>query len=320
MRLRLLLFPALAVLLAGGLWVLQRPATPAIPGGHGDAPAVGGGVPRLPGPAAAGQGPFRTEPVRTATIPRTEKVPARVRGARPVVVRTPLRGTPVQKILHREGEAVAKGDVLFVLSGENWRRSLEEAGRKGDAEALAKAKEALASLEVRAPEDGIVFRIDATLGEVPPVGRDGPLPLGVLFDWKGLSYEGRAPAALAEILREGAEVWVGSSQGILTRAKVTRRGEPGPDGDFALEVEPVDPPAEAPDPEREAEIRVQTGTREALVVPAGALRTEEGRGFVYTVGVTGDLKRCPVVVGIRLPSGRVEVSGVDRNAGVAVWE
>jgi hypothetical protein len=226
----------------------------------------------------------------------------------------------VEEVLRREGEAVREGDVLVRLHGASWERELAEARKAGDAAREGKAKEALASLEVRAPEAGIVWRMHARRGEMPLTYRGEPLPLVELFDWTRLRFEGTAPAALAEILDGGAPVLVRHGKDVLTAARVASRGAPGPDGSFAVVAVPTAPPGEAPEPDGPGEVHVATGVEEALAVPAGAVRTVDGRPCVHVVTVTGELVRTPVVLGLPLPDRRIAISGVDPLASVAVWE
>ncbi len=319
MRLRHFLPALLALLVAGGIAIwFGRPAPAPVPGdGSGEGDRGKGPVPPPGGPARE---KWTTEPVRKTTLPRTEGFPARVKAPRPLVITTPIRGTPVQKVLRHAGDAVKKGDVLVVLEPGPWRKVLADAEKGGDAPLAARAKEALAALEIRSPSDGIVYRMEAIVGEMPLFLKGEPLPLVTLYDWALLSFEGSAPAALADLLRDGAEVSVRTGKSLPTLATVVRRGDPGPDGAIPLEVRPAVPPGEAPEPGSEAWIHVTTGMQDVLVVPAAALRIEGGRAAVHVVGVAGDLQPRPVVVGRRLPGGLVEVSGVRMGEGVAVWK
>jgi threonine dehydrogenase-like Zn-dependent dehydrogenase len=75
-----------------------------------------------------------------------------------------------------------------------------------------------------------------------------------------------------------------------------------------------------PEPGGEATIQVVTGTRDVLVVPRVAVRTEHGRSFVHVIPASGKQEAREVVVGSPAPEGRVEVSGVRKGESVAVWE
>ena len=311
---RLLLFPLLVLAAGGGLYLASRPG--------GERPAPVPGPPPVPAPPAPGpEGTWHPEPVRIETLPRTESIPARVRAPKEIVITCDLP-SPFVEIPVREGTAVKSGDLLARVNDEPFRKAVEAAAKAGDGEAERKARALLAATELRAPGDGIVFRLDARLGEMPPRGKTGPRPAVTLFDWTALFFVGTARGAAADLLRGGARVFVVVPGDRLTEAKATLVGEPGPDGAVTVEARPLQPPQVAPAPDSGAEIRVLSGDREALVVPAAAIRLEDGQAVVYRVTVTETLERRPVFLGDALRGGRVEISGagVSRSDSVAVWE
>jgi len=315
MRLRLVLPPLIVLLVAGGLAVLGSRWDGAAPPPE---PAPGPRAAAAPGPP---RDSWSARAVRPATLPQVESVPARVRAPAAVEVHGAVPNTPVAEVLVRAGDAVKEGQVVVRMSGAALERALAAAKEAGDAAAEAKARDALARLEVRSPADGVVHLVECSRGEIPLVTKSGPLPLLVLFDWRSAVFEGSAPAAVAGFLRDGAEVLVRVGKGLAVRAKVIRRGEPAADGSVAIEAAPVAPPPVVPEPGEAAEIQVVTGSREVLVVPRAAVREEGGRTVVHVVSVTEELSRRHVVVGADADAGGgdVEVSGVDRFESVAVW-
>lgn len=221
----------------------------------------------------------------------------------------------------REGQAVRKGDLLARAGTDSIVRALAEAEKRGDGKEAARLKEALSRAELRAPADGIVFRMEVTLGEMPPPpGPGGPRPVAVLHDWRAVTYAARAPRELASSLSVGAGVFVRSGDAPEIPAAVVSLGEPGGDGSVPLEARPLQPPESAPEPGAAGEILLPTGEREGLVVPEAAIRREEGRTVVLEVGITGDLVPRTVGVGRRLRGGFVEITGVPRGISVAVFE
>ncbi len=320
MRLRLVV-PPLLVLGAGGALLLLQPR-PAPSGRGAPAAATGGGGSERPAPARAGPPPggFRPWPVHPEILPRTESVPARVRCPEPVVLSCPLR-SPFLEIPARAGAVVRKGDLLARVSLAPFERQVEAAKTDGERrKALERLQEALEQAEIRAPADGIVFQVDARLGELPPRGRDGPRPCVVLFDWKALVFEGTATGATADLVRGGAPLLVRLPGDLAVPAEAARAAEPGPDGSLRIAARPIAAPGVALEPGGEGLILVHAGSREGFSVPAAAVLVEDRRRVVYVVPVQGDLERRPVVTGERLGGGRIEVSGVRAGESVAVWE
>jgi len=317
MNARILVFPLIVLLVGAGIGLWQgresRPAAPAAAVPPAGAGAHGGGAGEAPGKD------WRLDLVRKATRPKTEGFPARVVMPEAIPVVPAVVQAPVEKVLVHEGDVVKKGDLLCTLLGATYERALAAAEKAGNAPEVERAKKNLASLEVRAPEAGIVYRVDARPGE-RPILRDGrPLPLVVLFDWRRLSYEGTAPASLADHLAAGAEVLVQSGKEFPVSATVEKSGPPAPDGGIPIRVRPAAPPSSVPDAAAGAEILVVVGRKEVLFVPRKALRTADGRTVVYVVSVTEELVPSPVVPGLSMPEGYVEVSGVESGEGVAVW-
>jgi biotin carboxyl carrier protein len=322
MNARVVAFPLLVLLVGGGVAYLCRPRTPPgapLPGSPPiqdvPAPAHGGGD-----GGAKKDRPFKAYPVRKGEVPKVERFPARVRTPDAVPVRTALTTTPVERVLVREGDAVKKGDVVARMLGATYERALAAAEKAGDPEAAAKAREALKSLDVVAPADGIVYRVDAREGERPLLRNGVPLPLVTLYDWRQLSYEGTAPVELAELLRAGAEVFVQAGKEFPVAAKVEKALPPDGKGGIPLEVRPTAAPERVPEREGDAQICVATGKREVNVVPAGAVRMVDGRPTVDVVGLTGGVTARNVVVGLPSKGGFLEVSGVEMGESVAVYE
>jgi len=171
MNVRVLAFPLAVLLVAGGVALVARGEAPAAPPAP---PAIrddsGNGKPKP-------RGAWHPQNVRVVQGPKTEKFPCRVRAPEPLDVLPGLRGTPVEKILVKEGDAVTKGDVLLTFLAAPWERALAAAEKARDEKGIAEAKSALASLEVRAPADGIVYAVNARRGEMPILGRERPIPL-----------------------------------------------------------------------------------------------------------------------------------------------
>jgi hypothetical protein len=316
MRPRVVLAP-LAVLLVGGvLWL-------ALPTGRGGAapPTSPAADPVRKAPAAPRESEeeFDVAPVRVEMVPRVESFPARVRAPDATEIHTTLRNTPVEEVLVRRGQAVKKGDLLVKMNGASLERALEAAKKSGDAATEAKARDALANLEVRSPVDGVVHLVEASRGEIPIVAKKGPLPLLVLFDWTRLSFDGTAPGPVAGFLTDDAELFVNVGTGRPARAMIVKRSAPAPDGSVAIEAVPLDPPPVAPASGTTVMLEVRTGQSEAFVVDRAAIREEGGRTVVDVVDAARRRTVRPVVVGGEAPSGRVAVSGVDRLEQVAVW-
>ncbi len=310
---RVVVLPLLVLLAGAGIALATRDREPAKPpaGGKGPAPPPDDGVPR---------GPWYPQNVRTHLAPSTERIPCRVRAPKPVTLFPSVASTPVEAIHVREGQAVRKGDLLLTFGAAQWERALAAAEKAGDARRIGEAKRALASLEVRAPEDGIVYSMAARRGERPLELDGAPAPLVVLFDWRRLSYEATAPAALAEILARNPQVFVRSGRDFLIEGEIVVNGPAAADGSIPLVLHPKSAPLAVPEPDGEGEIAVMTGTHEVRVVPTAAVRRAGGRDVVYMVGITGDLTARPVVRGLPVEGGFVEVSGVKMGESVAVWK
>jgi multidrug efflux pump subunit AcrA (membrane-fusion protein) len=318
MRLRRILPPLLVLAVGGVLVALQaRDGAPAPKGPEGDGAPAGDAT---KGPAPAPEKPAGVEPVRVQTVPRTEGFPAVVRSPEPVAIHCPLAHTPVGEVLVRAGQGVEAGQVLVRMSGAAWEKALARAKEAKDAPAIERAEEALRSLEVRSPVDGVVFQVNASRGEIPVVPLSGPRrPLVLLFDWRKMEFAGTAPPEVARLIEEGAPVFVRLGREEPVPAAGLRRGDPGSDGSLPVTVLLGAPPTSAPASGEAAEIRVVAGTKEVAVVPLRAIRWEGGRPVVFVSGVTGELRPKPVVLGDPLPDDRIEVSGLDRFDGVAVW-
>jgi hypothetical protein len=97
-------------------------------------------------------------------------------------------------------------------------------------------------------------------------------------------------------------------------------GPAAADGSIPLVLRPKSAPIAVPEPGGEGEIAVMVGTHEVNVVPTTAVRREGGRPVVFMVGITGELTPRPVVLGLPVEGGFVEVSGVKMGESVAVWE
>jgi multidrug efflux pump subunit AcrA (membrane-fusion protein) len=317
MNARVLVLPAVVLAAAGGLalWARNRPVpeSPAPPGA---------GTTVAPGAGGAGKAPakFRPQPIRRQVVPKTEKVPARIRAPEPERILPTLRSTQVEEVHVRAGQAVKKGDLLVTFQDAGWRRALEKARKDGDAALAAEAEAALGNLEVRAPRDGIVHAVEARRGEIPIRRGDGPLPLVVLFDWRTLSFEGNAPASLGEFLREDEPIWVRAGGGVRVPAAIVRKGVPDAEGSLPVTARPLEPPDSLPGPGDEAFLEVATGTKEVFVVPQAAVRTVDGQPTVSIVTVTGETVPRRVTLGDIHPGAWIEVSGVAPPDSVAVWE
>ena len=313
MNARVVVIPAVVVLAGGAIALLAR--DPAKPPSTGPTPPPAQvqdtGIPK---------GEWHPQNLRFHLGPKTERVPCKVRAPEPISVFPPVRATPVESVPVLEGQAVRKGDLLVTFSAAQWQRALAVAEKSGDAAAAAEARRGLANLEVRAPGDGIVYSLGARRGERPLETRGAPLPIVVLFDWRKLTYEATAPAALAEILARNPQVFVGSGKEFLVEGEIAVNGPAAADGSIPLVLRPKAAPRSLPEPGGAAEIHVVVGTEELPVVPATAIRKEGGRSVVYIVTITADLVRRPVVVGTPLGDGFVSVSGVAKGESVAVWE
>jgi multidrug efflux pump subunit AcrA (membrane-fusion protein) len=182
---RVVLLPLAVLLVGAGIAILSkgRAPAPAPVDGKGPAPPADG----KSGAAGVPTGPWHAQNIRTHLVPSTERIPCRVLAPEPVTLLPTIASTPVETIVVREGQAVRKGDVLLTFSGAQWERARAAAEKSGDAGKLAEAKRALASLEVRAPGDGIVYAMNARRGERPLSLNGTPSPLVVLFDWRQLS-------------------------------------------------------------------------------------------------------------------------------------
>jgi hypothetical protein len=309
----------LAVLVVGagiGLWFRGR--SPAVGPGPADGKKEGEAAVR--GEAAAGKPSekYHPEPVRAMQAPKTEKVPARVHTPKAFYVFPSVPATPVARVLVQEGAAVKKGDVLLEFLDAGWTRELAAAEKAGDAPRVEAARKALGSLGTRSPEDGIVYSVAARVGERPLLTKGEPLPLVTLFDWRQLSYEGTAPASLADLLKPGTAVLVTAGKDVPVQARVEKADPPAADGGVHLLVRPTAPPSSVPDPEQDAEILVVVGTREVLTVPISSIRNTDGRPMVLVYRVTGELMPRSVVLGLLLPGSLIEVSGVKVGESVAV--
>jgi hypothetical protein len=328
---------AIALAAGAGIALLSRGGDappPAAPGPGGTPPALAG-PPTPPGHAPAGghprvagapptpapdpwAGPWHAQPVRSRTLPLVERIPCSWRAGPPVAVHARVRA-PVDAIVARRGAAVREGDLLLRLSGVHWQRELEQATAAKDDARVARARDALAHLEVRAPADGVVFDVRVLLGDVPMIG-EGALPVVVLFDWESLRIEGTAPEVLAPLLAPGAGVLLAFGEGPPVRGRIASLGEPGPGGARAVVAEAVDPPDAPPESEEaRCHILVPTGTREVLVVPRAALREREGRWWIRVVPASGIPVEREVHPGEAVDETLVEVrAGVGRTEGVAV--
>lgn len=315
MRLRLIVPPILVLAAAGALLLLQdRPG----PGGGGEAGS------RMVDVAPARKGPPKGSwtpwPVHPESLPRTEAVPARVRCPEPVSLSCALR-SPFEEVPVREGSAVRKGELLARVSVASYERAVaaartDEERRRAD----RRLQEAMEQARILAPADGIVFRLDARLGELPPRGREGPKPCVVLLDWKALVIEGTATGATADLVRGGAGLLIRLPGDDRLPAEKVREPVPAAGGGLDLAVRPVAAPGVVPVPGGEASILVLAGTREGFSIPAAAVFVEDARRIAWVVTVRGELERREVVVGERLPGERLEVAGVRTGESVAVWE
>lgn len=317
MRPRVVLAPVVVLLVGGVLWLMMPGGQGGAPPASAPTPPAGGSVGHAPAPPREEE--FDVQPVRVESVPRVESFPARVRAPDATEIHTSLRNTPVEDVLVKRGQAVKKGDLLVKMNGASLERALEDAKKTGDAALEAKARDALANLEVRSPVDGVVHLVEASRGEIPIVTKRGPLPLLVLFDWTKLAFDGTAPGAVVGFLKDDAELFVNVGTGRPARARIVRRSEPAADGSVAVEAVPLDPPPFAPASGSTVTLEVRTGQAEALVVDRAAIREEGGRTFVDVVDAARRRTARPVVVGAEAPSGRVAVSGVDRLEQVAVW-
>lgn len=321
MNARAFAFPVAVLAVGAGIALLYRdgapPEGPPGPPPVTDQPDPAHGAPQQ---VPRKDRPFKPHPVKKREVPKVERIPARVRTAEAVLVRPSLLTTPVERVLVREGDAVKKGQVLVRMLGTTFERALAAAEKAGDAAAVAKAKESLAALDVVAPSDGIVYRVAARDGERPLLRDGAALPLVTLYDWRQLSWEGTAPAELADLLKAGAEVFVQSDKGPPVPAKVEKAHPADAKGGIPLEVRPIAPPERVPEKDGEARICVATGTQVVNVVPGVAVETLEGRPTVFVVSITGEVTPRNVVVGIATKDGYVQVSGVEVGESVAVYE
>jgi hypothetical protein len=309
---RVVLLPLAVLLVGGGIALLGGRRAPVKPPADVKAPpAVKQGIP---------EGEWHPQNVRTEMVPRTEKFPCRVLSPDPFEVTSAVRDTPVEKVLVREGEAVRKGDVLIVFADSQWKRALDAAVKARDDGKAAEARRMLDSLEVRTPADGIVYSLNVRRGERPFLTKGEPLPLAVLYDWTKLSFEGTAPASLAEILAKGPLVFVRPGKGVPVEAEILRNGPVAADGSIPLVLRPKYAPGTVPEPGAEGEIHVVVGAKEVNVVPTTAVRMEGGRPVVYVVTITGDLVLRPVTLGFPVAGRFIEVSGVEKRESVADWE
>jgi len=262
---------------------------------------------------------LRPEPVRTLRVPRFEAVPAAVTMPEPITVRSAVRAA-IEELPAREGRAVKKGDLLARLLPESWRKARAEAEKAGNTERVKEADEALAGMEVRAPVDGIVYQVHARLGEFPPIGKDGPRPFVILFDWRALRFDGVVPSALAGLVLPGFPVLLASegdphgSPGF-----VESLGEPREDGGVPVTARHIEPPPALPGDDGKGEILVPAGEQEVLVIPMIAVRSTSGRAIVQVVGVTRKVEQREVLLGRIFSEGRVEVrKGLTRFESILV--
>jgi biotin carboxyl carrier protein len=321
MNARAVAFPVAVLAVGAGIALLYRDGSP--PAGPSGPPPVADDAADAhgaPAPVPRKDRPHKVHPVKKREVPKVERIPARVRTAEAVLVRPSVVNTPVERVHVREGDAVKKGQVLVRMLGTTFERALAAAEKAGDAEAARKAKESLAALDVVAPADGIVYRVDARDGERPLLRDGAPLPLVTLYDWKQLSWEGTAPAELADLLKAGAEVFVQTDKGPPVPAKVEKAHPADGKGGIPLEVRPLEPPERVPEKDGEARICVATGTQVVNVVVGAAVEMVEGRPTVFVVSLTGEVTPRNVVVGIATRDGYVQVSGVEVGESVAVYE
>ena len=315
MNLRLVVPSLLVLAVAGGILVYtSRP-----PGGKGAPTPVPPPPPRDAHRRGGPDGPFHPEPVRIETLPTVHSIPATVDAPQEVVLTCSLPSPFVEIPVH-EGSAVRKGDLLARVRSEPFEKRLAEAIAAKDPAKEAKAREDLAQIEIRAPVDGIVFRLEVRVGDMPPRNRGGPRPAVTLLDWTAIAFRATATGEAGRLVASGAPLFVRVPGGPRIPATATRVGEPAPDGSVALEVRPAEPPGAAPQPGAPGEILVLTGDHEAFVVPAAAVLVEKGQAVVYLVTTGGDLVRTTVIVGDAARGDRVEVSGVKRFDAVAVWD
>jgi biotin carboxyl carrier protein len=311
MNLRVVVLPLAVLAVAGGIALVGRGKAPVpapVPAPH--APAAGG----LP------KGDYKPYRARIRVAPTTERISCTVRAPQPISVPPTVGLTPVETILVREGQAVKKGDVLLTFSPAPWQRSLAAAEKAGDRVKADAARRALASLEVRSPMDGIVYSLSARRGERPLEVDGQPSPVVVLFDWRLLTYEASASAALSEILAKNPQVFVETGKGRLVEAEIVVNGPAAADGSIPLVLRPRTAPPWVPEPGAKGEVAVVVGSHDAVVVPSEAIRTVGGRPTVWVVPVAGDPVPRTVVVGASLEGGMVEVSGLTTSESVAVWE
>ncbi len=271
-------------------------------------------------PAAEGGGEWRAEPVRVQRVPRFEAVAARVRCPEAVDVGSGVRA-PVEAILHRAGDTVEKGDILVRLSPGAWEAERDAARAAGDAKRLAAAEEALGGMEIRAPIAGVVYRVHAELGVMPPRTRTGPGPLVTLFDWRLAVLEGEVTAELASLFAPGNEVILHLHEGVAdpVPGTVLSATPAATEGRLALRVALAGPPGVALVPDARATVLASTGEREVLVVPRSALRLTDRTATVRVVPVTGPPVERNVTPGETFPNGHIEIrDGLQRFESVAV--
>jgi len=144
--------------------------------------------------------------------------------------------------------------------------------------------------------------------------------VAILFDWTRIVLEAVVPAELAPLLEEGTPVLLRLGEDFPVRARFLRVDPPGADGTVRAAVVPLEPPTVTPGPGVAGRVLLHTGERSGIVVPEAAVLRENGRTLVYVVGVTGELTPRSVGLGMRLPGGRVEITGVDRFVSVAIFD
>ncbi len=197
--------------------------------------------------------------------------------------------------------------------------------RDAAAAALERAREALANAEsrlgwttLRSPIDGVVIDTAVDPGDLAMPGST----LLTMFDPGTLEAQVSVPASLLGRFEEGERfpvaVEAAGFEGVAVVRTRVRRTDPGTRSTLVrLRI----PAPESALPGMYVRLFVETGVRDALLLPESAIGRVRQLAFVWRVTPDGVLRRRLVRTGARRPGGRIEIlAGLDAGDRVlAAW-
>jgi len=208
------------------------------------------------------------ETVRTQLVDELATYRGEVKAGSPIPVRAPQgMRIPIVRVHHEQGDFVKKGDVLVSFAREPLDKAIEEAKAKGDTVKETRFRSYLASVELKAPCDGVVDQIMRTLGEVPI---DEGMAIVTLQDRSAFRFVVRVPGDVQRLsmnLNTKFDVELDDDMGTVKGTVAAFDPPIGTDVPVVLTLEPHEGIADR----TAGAVRVPSGRIEAGLVPATAV-------------------------------------------------